>query len=74
MISKDAQIIIVGGGAWGLSTALHPNDAGYQNITVHERAQHIPSLYSAAWDINKVVRAEYDDPLYTSLALVRLYR
>ncbi|KAM0709781.1 hypothetical protein Q7P35_003822 [Cladosporium inversicolor] len=69
MVAKDCPVIIVGGGAWGLSTALHMTDAGYSNITVYERATQIPSPYSAAWDINKIVRAEYEDPFYTKLAL-----
>lgn len=72
MVAKDSPIIIVGGGAWGLSTALHMTDAGYTNITVYERATQIPSPYSAAWDINKIVRAEYEDPFYTKLALVSI--
>jgi sarcosine oxidase/L-pipecolate oxidase len=62
MVAKNSPVIIVGGGAWGLST----------NITVYERAAQIPSPYSAAWDINKIVRAEYEDPFYTKLALVSI--
>ncbi|KAF2720206.1 oxygen oxidoreductase [Polychaeton citri CBS 116435] len=69
MSSKDASIIIVGAGAWGLSTAMHLKLAGYKDITVYERAEQIPSPYSAAWDLNKIVRAEYEDPFYTNLAL-----
>lgn len=72
MVAKDCPVIIVGGGAWGLSTALHMTDAGYSNITVYERATQIPSPYSAAWDINKIVRAEYEDSFYTKLALVSI--
>jgi sarcosine oxidase/L-pipecolate oxidase len=71
MLSKTSQIIIVGGGAWGLSTAMHLNEAGYLDITVFDRAEQIPSPYSAAWDYNKIVRAEYEDPFYSKLALVR---
>lgn len=67
---KDAPIAIVGGGAWGLSTALHLKNAGYSDITVFERAAEIPSVYSAAHDLNKIVRAEYEDEFYTQLALV----
>ena len=69
-VSKNSPIAIVGGGAWGLSTALHLNAAGYTDITVFERAAEEPSPYSAAWDINKIVRAEYEDPFYSKLALV----
>ena len=69
-LPKSSPIIIVGAGAWGLSTALHLTAAGHTNITVYDRAAQIPSPYSAAWDINKIVRAEYEDPFYTGLALV----
>lgn len=69
-ISQDAPIIIVGAGAWGLSTALHLRQAGHTDVTVFERAERVPSPYSAAWDINKIVRPEYEDGFYTELALV----
>ena len=70
MTRKESPVLILGGGAWGLSTALHMLNAGYINITVIERAEQIPSRYSAAWDLNKIVRAEYEDAFYTELALV----
>lgn len=70
-MDKNSPINIVGGGAWGLSTALHLYNAGHTNITVFDRAQQIPSPLSGACDINKIVRAEYEDPFYTDLALVR---
>ncbi|KAG8624572.1 hypothetical protein KVT40_007639 [Elsinoe batatas] len=69
MVDRTSPVIIVGGGAWGLSIALHLNAAGHSNITVYERGESIPSRYSAAWDLNKIVRAEYEDPFYTDLAL-----
>ena len=68
--SKDSAVVIVGAGAWGLSTALHMVGAGYSNITVLDRTERIPSPYSAACDLNKIVRAEYEDRFYTDLALV----
>lgn len=70
MVSSNSRVVIVGGGAWGLSTALHLTRAGFTNVTVFERGEAIPSRYSAAWDLNKIVRAEYEDPFYTKLALV----
>lgn len=70
MARRDSPVLILGGGAWGLSTALHMIDSGYSDITVIERAEQIPSRYSAAWDLNKIVRAEYEDSFYTELALV----
>ncbi|KAK5946299.1 hypothetical protein PMZ80_000441 [Knufia obscura] len=69
MPHKDQPIFILGAGAWGLSTAFHLNKAGYQNITVFEAAESIPSQYSAGYDLNKIVRAEYEDSFYTDLAL-----
>lgn len=74
MSNKQAPIFILGGGAWGLSTALHLSRAGHTNITVFERAETIPSPYSAAYDLNKIVRPEYEDSFYTGLALVRALR
>ena len=70
MTRKDSPVLILGGGAWGLSTALHMINSGYVDVTVIERAERIPSRYSAAWDLNKIVRAEYEDAFYTELALV----
>lgn len=73
MDEKISPILIIGAGAWGLSTALHLQQAGHLDITVLERAEQIPSRYSGGYDINKIVRAEYEDPFYTELALVRLF-
>ncbi|KAJ5166156.1 FAD dependent oxidoreductase [Penicillium canariense] len=68
-VSKSDAIIIVGGGAFGLSTALHLSRKGYTNVAVFERDDHIPPRYSAANDLNKIVRAEYEDPFYTELTI-----
>ena len=69
-ISKSDQIIIVGGGAFGLSTALHLTQSGYTNISIFEKDDQIPSRWSAANDLNKIVRAEYEDVFYTDLTIV----
>ncbi|KAH8887980.1 FAD dependent oxidoreductase [Thozetella sp. PMI_491] len=69
MSSTSASILILGAGCFGLSTAHHLASAGYKNITVLERDDAIPSRYSAGYDINKVVRAEYADTFYTDLSL-----
>lgn len=71
-VSKEDPILIVGGGAFGLSTALHLNTAGYTNITVIDKDDQIPPRYSAANDLNKIVRAEYEDPFYRDLTLVSI--
>ena len=70
MARKDLPVLILGGGSWGLSTTLYMLNSGYTDITVIERAEQVPSRYSAAWDLNKIVRAEYEDAFYTGLALV----
>lgn len=70
MPDKTAPVFVLGAGAWGLSTALHLHEHGYSDITVFDRAQEIPSPYSAAYDLNKIIRAEYEDPFYTELTLV----
>ena len=69
---KTTSIVIIGCGTWGLSTALHLTNAGYTNVIVFDRASEIPSRYSAGYDLNKIVRPEYEDPFYTDLALVSL--
>lgn len=69
-MDKAAPIAILGAGAFGLSTALHLVEAGYTNITVFDRDGKVPSQYSAAFDLNKIIRAEYEDPFYTDLVLV----
>ncbi|KAJ9608628.1 hypothetical protein H2200_006399 [Cladophialophora chaetospira] len=73
-IDKTAPVAVLGAGAWGLSTALHLLDAGYANITVFDQASEIPSPYSGAYDLNKIVRAEYEDNFYTELALKAINR
>lgn len=69
-VSKTDPLLVIGGGAFGLSTVLHLLDAGFQNITVLDKDHEIPSRFSAANDLNKIVRAEYEDPFYTDLTLV----
>ncbi|RGP73193.1 hypothetical protein FLONG3_6509 [Fusarium longipes] len=68
-VPNTEPILIVGGGAFGLSTVLHLLKAGYKDITVLEKDDDIPSRWSAANDLNKIVRAEYEDPLYQDLTV-----
>ena len=68
---KSEPIAIIGAGAFGLSTALELSRHGYTNITVFEKDGDIPSRWSAANDLNKIARAEYEDDWYTDLAIVR---
>ncbi|KAL1623554.1 hypothetical protein SLS56_008258 [Neofusicoccum ribis] len=69
VLKTDDPIIVVGAGAFGLSTVLHLSQAGYTNISVFEQDSQIPPRQSAANDINKIVRAEYEDPFYTDLTI-----
>lgn len=69
-ISKNEHIAIIGGGAFGLSTAYELSQQGYADITVFEKDAEIPSRWSAANDLNKIMRAEYEDPWYTELGVV----
>ncbi|KAL1625440.1 hypothetical protein SLS54_003532 [Diplodia seriata] len=68
-VRKDEPIIVIGAGAFGLSTVLHLSRAGYTNISVYEQDTQVPPRQSAANDINKIVRAEYEDPFYTDLTI-----
>ncbi|KAJ4410389.1 hypothetical protein N0V91_001873 [Didymella pomorum] len=68
-ISKNEHIAIIGGGAFGLSTAFELSQQGYTDITVFEKDSDIPSRWSAANDLNKIMRAEYEDPWYTELGV-----
>ncbi|KAK7934515.1 FAD dependent oxidoreductase [Apiospora marii] len=69
MLDKDAPILIIGAGTFGLSTAYHFARAGHSNITVLEKSGAVPPADSAGNDLNKIVRAEYEDPFYAELAL-----
>ncbi|KAF6819859.1 fructosyl amino acid oxidase [Colletotrichum plurivorum] len=60
------SVLIVGGGVFGTSTAYHLSLRGYDSVTVLDRFS-APSKDSAATDLNKVVRADYPNPLYARL-------
>ncbi|KAK6858826.1 FAD dependent oxidoreductase [Apiospora arundinis] len=68
-MEKDAPILIIGGGTFGLSTAYHFAKAGFSDITVLEKSTTVPPVDSAGNDLNKIIRAEYEDPFYAELAL-----
>ena len=53
-IAKSDPILIVGAGAFGLSTALHLNQSGYTNVTVLEKDKQVPSLTSRFDDESEV--------------------
>lgn len=60
------SILIIGGGTFGTSTAYNLSLRGYNNITVLDRFL-VPSVEAAGNDINKVIRSDYAEPLYTKL-------
>ena len=61
-LPKDASVLIVGSGTWGLSTALHLARRGYINIKCLDRYAY-PSPDSAAFDLNKIVGMRNDPPI-----------
>lgn len=67
-MEPDTRILIVGAGAFGTSTAFHLAQKGYRNITVLDRYP-VPSLEAASTDVSKVIRSDYNDPLYARLGL-----
>lgn len=69
-MANSKRVLIIGGGTFGLSAAYHLAKSGYTDVTVLEKGAFIPSPASAGNDLNKIIRAEYEDPFYAELALV----
>jgi len=46
MVTQDSNIIVVGAGVFGLSTALWMARAGYKNIRVFDRCAFDKSFYN----------------------------
>ncbi|OCT54871.1 sarcosine oxidase [Cladophialophora carrionii] len=67
--SAQCDVLIVGGGIFGTSTAYHlsKSHADPSRITVLDRAL-VPSSQAASSDINKIVRADYTKAFYMDLA------
>lgn len=69
MEPSPQSYLIIGAGAFGASTALHLIRAHpTAQITLLDRTAY-PSPYAAAHDLNKIIRADYDDKFYLQLAL-----
>lgn len=69
-MSTHSDVLIVGAGVFGTSTAYHlalssPSTA--HKITVLDRTPSPPSS-AASTDINKIIRADYSSPFYCDLA------
>ncbi|CCE79362.1 Piso0_001419 [Millerozyma farinosa CBS 7064] len=61
------SVLIVGCGVMGLSTALELSKNGYKVTAIDAYAP--PSPWSAANDLNKIIRTEYSDMIYTKLSV-----
>ncbi|OJJ42894.1 hypothetical protein ASPZODRAFT_136747 [Penicilliopsis zonata CBS 506.65] len=76
-MSKDAPIVIVGAGVFGLTSAIHLARRGYTKITVFDRQPYHETWYdfdkgcdAASADRNKIIRAAYGDEVwYQNLTL-----
>ncbi len=49
----ESQILIVGAGVFGISTASHLLSRGYKNVTVIDRSTVLPAPDAASTDKNK---------------------
>ncbi|KAL2813606.1 FAD dependent oxidoreductase [Aspergillus granulosus] len=67
-MQKDTKILIIGAGAFGTSTAYHLSQRGYTSIRVLDRYPP-PSCEAASTDISKIIRSDYNEPLYARLGL-----
>ncbi|KAI1621553.1 putative sarcosine oxidase [Exophiala viscosa] len=66
-VSHDEKILVVGAGAFGLSTALALRQRGFTNITIIDR-YYPPVRDGSSNDISPIIRSDYNDPFYARLA------
>lgn len=63
------SVLIVGSGEFGSTAAVELlRSDNYSTITILDRAETIPAVDAASTDINKVVRFDYADNDYATLA------
>ncbi|OBZ69672.1 L-pipecolate oxidase [Grifola frondosa] len=67
-VTTSSEILIVGAGCFGLSTAYHLLKRGFRRVTIVDRSSVIPAPDAASTDINKIVRSSYSDIYYARLA------
>lgn len=67
-MNLETKILIVGGGAFGTSTAYHLVQRGYRSVRVLDRYV-VPSVDAASTDISKIIRSDYNEPLYATMGL-----
>ncbi|CCH41315.1 hypothetical protein BN7_854 [Wickerhamomyces ciferrii] len=66
-LPEDSKIIIVGGGTFGLSTALWLLRKNYKNVTVLDPFP-VPSEISAGNDVNKLIQSSYINKFHDELS------
>ncbi|KAG2412336.1 hypothetical protein HFD88_009893 [Aspergillus terreus] len=74
-MAVPSKILIVGGGVFGLSTALsltkrHPAS----QVTLLEASPTIPNPHGSSVDTSRIVRADYSNPIYAKLAVEAIER
>lgn len=63
------SILIIGAGELGAATGVSLVRSGrYGKVTIIDRAQILPAIDAASCDYNKVVRMDYMDDVYATLA------
>ena len=67
-MDTNTKMLIVGAGAFGTSTAYHLSLRGYKSIQVLDRYP-IPSCEAASTDISKIIRSDYNEPLYATMGV-----
>lgn len=67
-MEKDTRILIVGAGCFGTSTAYHLAQRGFTSVRVLDRYAP-PSCEAASTDISKIIRSDYNEPLYARLGI-----
>ena len=67
MADRSFDLIVVGGGVFGLSTALEAGRRGRQALVVDRGV--VPNPISASYGPSRKIRSTYLDPHYTRLAL-----
>ncbi|KAL7421967.1 hypothetical protein Q5752_003739 [Cryptotrichosporon argae] len=74
---SKTEVLIVGTGIFGMSTALWMLESGRYSVTVLDKCNVLPAPDAASTDINKIIRAgDYADPLFAQLCFdaVELWR
>lgn len=67
----QGPVLVVGCGVFGLSTALEAVRNGKFVFVLDKHEP--PSPWSAANDFNKIIRCEYNDPMYAKMAIEALH-